>query len=439
MVRGSEMVYPKCTARLIACAIGLGGVAAVPANAQVTPTPTPTYVGMTPQDVGVMDRARPAYDAKGIPLGGFRLFPSLDVVGTYDDNVFRLPTGQSDYFFVEAPTVRLTSQWGRHFFEIYGGVENYNYAKYSAQNLTDWKVGADGRLDISRAAMISSNVYYGELHELWSSPNNVAGFQASPNRYYQTHAELVSAYQPNRLGVGFGGSFDRYDWTSTPKIGGGLLFNNDRNEDEYQAYGKVFYDFSPGYSGFLKASYDGRHFDHEFDRSGLDRASHAYHFDAGLDLQITHLVSGEVYVGYLDDHFAQNVPHPLKNISGLDYSVQLDWFASPLWTFHLSGSRVLQDVIIAGASAADTKSIRFSGDYEFRPDIIVQTYVSYAGVNYVGTTRTDDYPGAGIGVKYLLNRYVSANLNYNYSERSANVPNVNFTDDMISVGLTLHV
>ncbi len=54
---------------------------------------------MTPQDVGVMDRARPAYDAKGIPLGGFRLFPSLDVVGTYDDNVFRLPTGQSDYFF----------------------------------------------------------------------------------------------------------------------------------------------------------------------------------------------------------------------------------------------------------------------------------------------------------------------------------------------------
>ena len=75
MVRGSEMHYPKCTARLIACAIGLG--AAVPASAQTAPT----YVGMTPQDVGVMDRARPEYDAKGIPLGGFRLFPSLDVVG----------------------------------------------------------------------------------------------------------------------------------------------------------------------------------------------------------------------------------------------------------------------------------------------------------------------------------------------------------------------
>ncbi|MGA7712296.1 MAG: outer membrane beta-barrel protein, partial [Rhizomicrobium sp.] len=251
--------------------------------------------------------------------------------------------------------------------------------------------------------------------------------------------ELISAYQPNRLGVGFGGSFDRYNWQNTPAIGGGTLFNSDRNEDEYQAYGKVFYDFSPGYSGFVKASYDGRHFDHQFDRTGVDRSAHGYHFDAGVDMQITHLVSGEVFVGYLDDHFAQTVPHPLKNVSGLDYGVQLDWFASPRMTFHLNGSRILQDVVLAGVSAADNKSIRFSGDYEFRPNVIVQGYVSYAGVKYVGSTRTDDYPGAGIGVKYLLNRYVSANLNYNYSERSANVPSVNFTDDMFSLGLTLHV
>jgi hypothetical protein len=57
--------------------------------------------------------------------------------------------------------------------------------------------------------------------------------------------------------------------------------------------------------------------------------------------------------------------------------------------------------------------------------------------------RTDEYPGAGIGVKYLINRYVSANLNYNYSDRSSNAPSasstVDFTDNMISLGLTLHI
>ena len=29
---------------------------------------------------GVMDRARPEYDAKGLPLGGFRLFPTFNFV-----------------------------------------------------------------------------------------------------------------------------------------------------------------------------------------------------------------------------------------------------------------------------------------------------------------------------------------------------------------------
>ena len=123
--------------------------------------------------------------------------------------------------------------------------------------------------------------------------------------------------------------------------------------------------------------------------------------------------------------------------------MQLDWFAAERLTFHLNGSRVLQDVVLAGASAADSKSVRFSGDYEFRPDIIIQGYVSYSDVAFPGTTRTDEYPGVGVGVKYLLNRYVSANLNYNYSERSSNVPNasstVDFSDNMISVGLSLHI
>ncbi|MDE2185024.1 MAG: outer membrane beta-barrel protein [Alphaproteobacteria bacterium] len=431
------MRYPKYAARLIGFATLMGAMAAVPASAQ--DYVTPTYVGTTQQDVGVLDRPRPAYDAKGIPMGGFRLFPTLDLFGSYDDNVFRQPTGQSDYFFTVSLTLRLQSQWGRHFLEVYAGLNNYDYAKLSAQNLTDWKVGTDGRLDISRSAMLTANVFYGEMHELWSAPNNVVRFQASPNRYYQTHAEVVTAYQPNRLGIGFGGSFDRYDWMSTPAIGGGTLFNSDRNQDEYQAYTKVFYDFSPGYSGFVKASYDGRHFDHLFDRAGFDRSSHGYRYDGGLDMQITHLVSGEVFIGYLQQYYVQSVPTPLKNVSGLDYGVKLDWYASPLLTVHLNGSRQLQDVVLSGASVSDSKGINLSADYEFRPNIILQGNVDYTSARLVGTTRTDNYPGAGIGVKYLLNSYMSADLSYAYSERTSNSTGINYTDNTVSIGLNLHI
>lgn len=426
------MRFPKSAARLLAMAFA---VLIQPARADYV---APTYIGMTPQDVGVMERPRPEYDAKGIPIGGFRLFPTLDLLGTYDDNIFRTPSAQSDDFLTIAPTLRLQSQWGLHFLEVYGGLDNYEYAKKSGEDLTDWKVGADGRLDISRAATVSADAYYGEFHELWSSPN-IVGFQAGPNRYDQTHADVISAFQPNRLGFGAGASYDRYNWLNNHAIGGGTLFDTDRDESEYQAYAKIFYDFSPGYSGFVKGSYDDRHFDHFFDRSGLHRSSHGYRIDGGLDVQISHLVAGDIFVGYLKQSFAQDVPTPLPDVSGLDYGVQLDWYASPILTLHLNGQRQLSDVIINRASVSDDKLIKLSGDYEFRPNVIVQANVAYTDSRFVGTARTDHYPGAGISVKYLMNNYMSANVSYNYNERSSNLSGLSYKDNMVSIGLNLHI
>lgn len=399
----------------------------------------PTYIGMTEQDVGVMDRARPAYDAKGIPMGGFRLFPALDVRGTYDDNVFKRSAALSDWFFTIAPAARLKSQWGRHFFEVYGGLNYYNYATYTDENLTDWKMGSDGRIDISRAAMLAVNGFYGQFHELWSAPNNIIGFQAAPNRYFQGHADVTSAYQPNRLGIGVGASFDRYNWTKTPRNGGGFLYNDDRDQYRYQAYAKVFYDFSPGYTAFVKASYDERDFDLFFDRSGLHRSSHGYRVDGGLNLQISHLVAGEIYAGYLQQSFAQNVPLPLPNVSGFDFGAQLDWYISPVFTAHLSGSRTLDDVILSGVSVADNKNVAISAEYEFRPNIIVLGRFSYTDSRYVGSSRTDSYPSVGVGVKYLMNRYVSADFNYTYSDRATDIAAFKYTDNTVSFGLTLHL
>jgi hypothetical protein len=408
---------------------------AVPVGAGAEST-TPTYVGMTAQDVGVMERARPAYDAKGIPLGGFRLFPEVETSATYDDNVFRTNTALSDWYFTVAPTLRLQSEWGRHFFELFGGVNDYNYSSYTDENLTDWRFGTDGRYDISRAANVKATVYYGHQHELWSAPNNVQGYQAAPNRYFQTHADVSAVYQPNRLGFGFGGVFDRYTWQRTKAYGGGYLYNSDRDQNEYQAYGKVYYDFSPGYSGYVKASYDERDYDNFLDRSGLHRSSHGYRVDGGVNLQITHLVAGEIFVGYLQQNFASSA---LKDVSGLDYGAQLDWYVSPVLTAHLSGKRTLDDVVLSGVSVADNKSVVVSADYEFRPNIILQARGSYTNSKYIGSSRTDSYPGAGVGIKYLLNRYASFDVNYNYSDRSTNTSSLDYTSNTLSIGLTLHL
>lgn len=402
-----------------------------------TTTPAMPYVGTVLENVGVMDRRRPAYDAIGIPVGAFRLYPTMDFTSSFDDNVFRQPNGVSDWFFTESPTVRLMSEWERHFLEVYGGLDNYDYASNGRLSLTDWILGTDGRLDIVRGAFISGMLSYGEQHESLQSPNTL-GSQYSPNRYYKTDAEVTAAYQRARVGVELGGSFDRYAWMSTPLIGGGRLDNADRNEDEYQAYAKFIYDFSPGYTGFVKTYYDSRVFDRFYDRGDVHRSSTGYRVNGGVDLQLSNLLSGEIYAGYLEQHYAQDVTNPLRSAAGIDFGSSLNWYTTPRLTVHLNAWHVLTDVTIVGSSASSDEAMQLSADYEMLYNVILQGYFGYTHSKFIGLDRTDQYPSAGIAARYLVNRYLSAKLSYDFSERSSSQP-VDFDDNMISITLTGHV
>jgi hypothetical protein len=399
---------------------------------------TPQVLSTAEPDLGVLERERPAYDPKGIPLGGFRLFPSLDVVGSYDDNVFRLPSAVSDWFMTLSPAVAVQSQWGRHFLEVSAHADTYKYSNYDSQDLTDWDVKGRGRYDISHAATFVASASYGRYHELWSSPDSQYG-QTEPNRFNQTHVTTALSYQPSSLGFSVGGTFDRYDWSDTPLPGGGILVNGDRNEDKLEGYVRVFYEFSPGYAAFVRATFNDRQFDLREDRSGLDRASHGYRYDGGMTLAISHLLRGEFYAGYLKQNFAVNDFQKLPNISGFDYGVQLDWFATPVLTVHLGGNRQLSDTTFAGISTEDAKRVDLSADYEILRNLIATARGSVIATKYTGSPLSDTNYGAGLKLEYLVNSYAAVHVEYGYERRTSNRVLADYSDNTISIGLTLHV
>lgn len=432
-----------CFGLTMGCLAVLDGAAFAQTNAAATnnaPQPQANADAVTEgRDVGVMDRQRPEYDAKGIPVdGGFRFFPKLDVLGSYDDNVYDLATKQSDFIVSEVGTFHLASEWGRHFLEGYAGFNNYNYATYDALNLTDWNVGADGRYDVERDSALSGNGSYGEYHEPLYSPNTV-GNQASPNRYYKAHTDEQATYGFNRFSLGSGFSYDHYTFDNASLIGGGTIDNSDRNESEYQGYVRSGYVFSPGYTGFLKASYDDRTYDRYLDRNGIHRNSTGYHFDGGVDLQITNLVSGEIYAGYLEQHFDKYQVATLPNVSGMDFGGQLDWYADPVITVHLTGSHQLSDVTLAGVSVSNDETVRLAADWELQYNLIVQGYVNYTHSHLMGSAREDQYPAAAIGATYYFDQHFSAFAQYRYGERISNTPLAGFNENNISIGITGHI
>jgi hypothetical protein len=92
---------------------------------------------------------------------------------------------------------------------------------------------------------------------------------------------------------------------------------------------------------------------------------------------------------------------------------------------------------------SDDQSFRLAADYEARHDVIVQAFAGYTNSRLIGSvSRTDQYPSAGLTVRYLINRYASTEFSYLYTSRHS-TPNpfdtLNFRDQIFSAGLRLHI
>src|SRR6185312_6966833 len=384
---------------------------------------------------GVMDRPRPDFDAKGLPLGGFRLFPKLDVQVGNDDNVLRQATGaKSSMTTLEAPSFFLGSQWGRHELDLFGNVAAQQYNDVTGEDATDWTVGGNGRLDIQRGSDFSGTVSHSSLHEPRNSPD-LPSFAAEPTKYTQTHAQGALNYSPYNFGFRAGATIDRFDYSATPVLGGAAPINNtDRNRNEYDAYARASYLFSPGYAMFVQTDYIAQDFDQALDRTLLHRSNSGYRVDGGLSMQVSHLVQGELFLGYL----SQNYKAPLKDVSGVNFGAALNWFASEVLTVHLQASRTLAATTIAGASTNDNQIFGVSADYELLPNVILQGGFSHTDSAFRGATRHDQIDNERIGATYLMNRYLSANLTFTHETRTSNAAGGAYDDNIIMGGITLH-
>jgi hypothetical protein len=388
-------------------------------------------LGLPALGQSISERIRPDYDAKGLPMGGFRLYPTLDLTAVVDDNVYRRPNKQSDTYFLISPSLALRSEWTNHALNFFAGLDHYAYSKLTKEDRTNWNLGADGRLDIQRGSSLTGRAVYISTHEQRFSPDQ-PGFAASPTPYKVLQASGSLTFQPVDFGVQVGGTVDKFDFDSTRLIGGGVLNNNDRDRTAYTAFARLFYQFSPGYSAFVRAIYDTRDFRRQFDRTGVNRDSNGYRIQGGLSMLVTQLITGEIYGGYMHQDFKA----PLRDVSGGSYGAALTWFPTDLLTVRLNAVRAIGDTTIASASASDDRHVDLSVEYDLLRNVVLQGTVGYTDSRFTGSNREDQYTTAGVTVMYLINNYLRANAGYVYDHRNSSLAGQDYTDNVFRFGLT---
>lgn len=381
--------------------LGSGLGAALPAGAQER----------VPSATGSSDRA--AFQPQGFPLGGFRVYPTLRISGSYDDNVLvRGSDKRGDAVLTVSPQARAQSQWSRHALTVDAYARANRYARRGQLDREEYGVASSGRLDVLRTWVFTGAGSYARSFEQRGTPGDLDFV----NRYIgfeEGQASVGISNQFNRVTVGVGAAATglRYDTA----LGGGNLVNQrfrDRNIGSVN--GRVSYQYSAITSLFVAGTANRVRYRGDA-ASTIDRASDGYNVLGGARFEITRLLSGEVGLGYLNQSFRD--PR-YSDFSGLNYSLRLNYQPTALTGVSVTADRQLTDSALFQVGGVLASRVGVAVDHELLRNVLLAADLGYVRYTYRGLDRTDNRWTAGAGVRYRMSRYLSTALSYNRVSQS---------------------
>lgn len=382
--------------------------------------------------VGVADRERPEYDPIGIRAGSFIMYPSVTSSVSYTDNQFAQPTNeQDDTIFVIAPEITVESQWSRHSLNLRGGLASSFHDKNDSDDATDYGVGAEGRLDITRSTSLSVSGGYDVTHEDRGDPDQPAA-AVEPTQVTEVTAEAALNQRFNRLSLRPAISFSDIDFEDVALIGGGSVNNDDRDRQELVASLRGGYEVSPALEVFVEGRYRTIDYDGFDDNLGgggvVRRDSDGYDALVGASFDVGRLARGEVAVGYTEQDYDSSL---IPSIDGFIYEAGIFWFLTELTTLNLSGTRQTEETTLAGASGNITTEGTLRVDHELLRNLLIGVEGSYANETFEGIGREDDNYSAGVDVTYLINRNLRAQVGYEFESRATNAIGADFDQNTV--------
>jgi hypothetical protein len=357
------------------------------------------------RNVGVLDRPHPEYDALGLHIGQFLAFPKLEAGVENNDNIYAAATGEvGDTIYSVAPSISIESQWPRHELRVSASADAQRYSDFKNEDNTSYRAGAAGRLDVQRDSNVSGTVDFARSFEPRGSSSYVVPTRA-PIEYDDSSASLRGVKEFNRLRVSGSASVHKVDYKDGETLTGIIIDQDFRDSTDSTVTGRADYAISPATAVFGEVA--GTKVEYDAAPGARNRDSSGVRGLAGVNFELTDLVTGELSAGYLTRSFDDGVT---DDVSEAAYRGNVNWYVTPLMTVSANAEKQIRDSAVIGSPAyvSDTSGVRV--DYEARRNLIVSGTASYSRDAYQNLDREDKRAGVGVTVTYLLNRNLGVSL-----------------------------
>ena len=220
-----------------------------------------------------------------------------------------------------------------------------------------------------------------------------------------------------------------------PAVGGGILPQSPSDTTISQAALRGSYEFIPDYLGYIRIAGNLTDYPHTVP-GGVRFNSTGYRADLGLQILPRHILSGEIYAGYLSQIYNAS---GLGSISGFDAGGRLVYNVTRLTTATFTGLRTIvpsnPTIGTTGTSYLAT-TVAANVDHELLRNLLLNASAGYENDTYLGVSRTDNIFNVSAGVKYLLDRNLYFGGSYNYQQRNSTTIGSSYTQSILMVRLS---
>lgn len=401
------------------------------------PTPLPllsdpdTRDPVAPEDMPVKNRPWPDFAAVGIRNGPWMYNPTATAGVFYDSNVFSSPTNRQDDFATRfSAGLRAHSLWERHALDLSLRGDTTAYRDHSSLNQSNVNFDAKGRLDIDHSTQLLGRVQAAYLHDDVGSLTSPAG-AIEPTPYGFLSSGLALRKEFGRFTVSGGGQVDSYDYGSVRAADGSLINQDARDGQIYTVHERIDYAFSEKFAMFASLENNKRDL-RGTPGSSLD--SSGYRALAGIDIELTHLIKGELAGGYLRQDFDSSA---IGTISGPAYRAMLTWSPTRQLDVHFKAEQAVTTTADTSATGVLANSFQLGADYEIQPGFTLSPLFIYEKDDFKGQPRNDDVYAAELRLKRAFNHWASASIYYRYLQRDSNNPLSSYEKHVIGINASV--
>jgi hypothetical protein len=367
----------------------------------------------------------PGYERRALHAGSWTVMPELRLSALANSNIFATSTNEEeDVIFLVEPKVMFDRSTDELKITADAHATIRQFAENTGENINLY--GASGllRYKATPSQTVTVGAGFERTFQRRDDPERNDDLNLPLTPIANISGDLGYSYRPGRIGLEGRVGVVRTDFDEP--------VDDERDLTSYRGSVRALVGLSSRIDGFVEPYAIWRDFRLDVDTTGVDRDGKTYGVNAGVALDLTDKLTGEIGAGLFRAAFDDPT---LDEFTGFGASGELTWLPQQRTAVVLKVFRGDVATNRLGANGRIDSRASLEVFQEVRHNLRARLEAGYRHGEFRGADQTQDDFSAGAAVEFLISRHLAAELGYTFRNRDATIAIDEFTAHQ--VGITL--